>query len=674
MISQQLNVITSDIQTSVMQTRMCPVGTIFTRFNRVVREIARHLEKVVKLEIIGSEVELDKSIIEAIADPMTHLIRNAVDHGIEAPDKRRKAGKNPQGYLELSAFHQEGQVNIQIKDDGKGMDPKILKEKAIETNLITKEVAEVMPDREAFNLIFEAGFSTANTITDVSGRGVGMDVVKSSFQRLGGSVDISSIVGRGTTITIKLPLTLAIMPALIFSVEESFYAIPQVNIIEVVWLHGPEVYQSINLVDDKEIYWLRGKPIPLLRLSNILDIPKTYVEEMDERTLSDRRTQKTDRRKEGESGESRKDERRAGEVERRVSLENSLYIIVVRVGNERVGLAVDKVIDTEELVVKPLHDQLKDCGAFAGTAVLGDSRIAMILDIAAISQLGALQFANVGGNVAGSRTAKDEQQTVLLFDIGGEELFALPLCLINRVQEIHRNEIKIANDREYLDFRGQLIPLIRPEAAVPAFTSVYQEDCIFLIIPKCRKPIGIVVANILDTVELDCQIDSDTIHQETIIGSRFINGKLALFMDAFSLIEKVEPNWFLADKVGGQSLMNILLVEDSVFYQTLFSSYLRGSGVSIITASNGVEALELMEKNAFDGVISDIEMPGMDGFEFARIVRKNKQFRDLPLLAISAAEEAVMRPLAIESGFNDFKSKLIPEELLETLKSFVHVK
>ncbi|MFC1586528.1 chemotaxis protein CheW [Fibrobacterota bacterium] len=638
---------------------------VLSKFTRIVREMSRSLGKDIRLDILGTEVELDKSIIETISDPMTHLVRNAVDHGIETPEERRAMGKNPQGNLLIRAFHQDGQVHIKIKDDGRGMDPGLLRRKAVEKGIITSEQADSMNERDTFNLVFEAGLSTAEKVTQISGRGVGMDVVKTGFQKLGGSIELSSRPGEGTTITVKLPLTLAIMPALIVSVEDNCYAIPQLNIHEVVWLHGADTWQSIHDVDGKEILWLRDKPIPLLRLSELLEIKKTFTNPDTGEKLPDPRSQSCDRR---QASAQPKNEFRKGLVERRVSEDNSVSIVIVRLGSERMGVIADKVVDTEELVVKPFHERLKDCNVFTGTAVLGDSRIAMILDIESLARLGSIEFEKLEHGASLSRSPGDEEQAVILFDIGGREQFAVPLYLISRVQEISTSEIQIAKQREYLDFRDKLIPLVRPECAIPAFEAGYRQDCVNVIIPRGRRPIGILAANILDTVEMKCCPDPGNFNQPGILGSQLIEGKLTLFLDIFSLISQVEPGWF-TEGIGSGAL-RLLLVDDTPFYQSMLSSYLQGVGVETTVAGNGREALELMQQSAFNAVISDLDMPVMDGLEFIRHIRKDQRFKDLPVLAISSYENDAMRSRALDNGFDDFRSKLVPEELLNTIISF----
>ncbi len=661
--NQQLNIVTSELQNSIMQTRMQPVGNVFNKFTRIVRDLAKKTGKEVDIVIEGSEVELDKSIIETINDPLTHLIRNSVDHGIESPQERQKKKKSLTGKVCLSAFHRAGQVNIQIVDDGKGLNPAVLKQVALNKKIITKAQADAMSDRDSFNLIFEPGFSTAAAVTEVSGRGVGMDVVKTSIQKLGGAIDIISKVDQGTTMTIMLPLTLAIMPALIVSVESVCFAIPQTNIIEVVWIYGESVFQSIKMVDNCEVYALRGRLLPLLRLSKVLQIEKTYQEEPIAEIKLDRRIQGPDRRQNELEGHDRV---RMGPLDRRQSLSNNLYVIILRHGNEKFGLIVDTLVDTEEIVVKPLHEQLKKCKAYAGTTVMGDGRIAMILDIMALSEIGELHINDIHKQSLHAKSSLEDRQTMILFDIGGEEQFVIPLCLITRVEEIHTSQLQKINNRDYFNFREKIIPIIRIEQGVTELKSSY-DDCRYIIIPKGQNPIGIMVAHIQDTLDVLCKIDSTTIYHKGIFGSQLINGKITLFLDSIAVIEAVEPGWFLDKDTGRGKGKNILCIDDSVFYQKLITSYLRSGAMEVTLASNGQEALDVLSKQSFDGVVCDLEMPIMDGFEFVEHFRANPKFTKIPLLAISAGDENVLHGRSLDCGFDDFKPKSNLEGLLETI-------
>ena len=667
-IAQRLNVVTSELQAKIMQTRMRPVGVVFTKFNRLVRDLALSLGKEVELEITGSEVELDKNIIEAINDPLTHLVRNAVDHGLEPPDERASAGKPRVGKLLLGAYHQAGQVNIRITDDGRGMDPDVLKEAALHRGMINREQAAAMTTRDAFDLIFRPGFSMAREVSDLSGRGVGMDVVQSTLKNLSGVIDIASEVGRGTTFTIKLPLTLAIVPALIVAVEGTCFAIHQINIEEVVWLHGQDVYQMIQRVDQQEVYWLRGKLLPILRLADVLGMEPTYQANGEDEPRSDRRRGESNRRVSQPDTEA--DERRDGRVDRRTSPRNSVYVVVVKLGSERFGLVVDTVIDTEEIVVKPLHAQLEGCGTFAGTAVLGDGRIAMVLDIAALVELSAPRLTKDEAPVVASSSSMRNQQTILLFDIGGRETFAVPLSLIARVEEVSAERIQWANDRGYLDFRESIMPLVHIEEVDPSFRSSYRDELLYVLVPRIDRPIGVVAANILDTANTSVEVDSTTIVRDGVVGTAIVNGRLTLFLDLFRVVELAQPGWVGRARSTGRAARRVLLVEDSAFYAALVIPQLRKAGLDVVHAVNGAEGLQRLASEQVDVVISDIEMPVMDGFELARRARADRKLAGLPMIAMSAMHDETVVGKAHKAGFNAFESKRDQHTLIDRLLSF----
>ena len=343
-VAARLDQVTSELQEAIMQTRMQAVGTVFSKFPRIVRDLSNQLGKQCQLVLEGEDVELDKSVIEAIGDPLTHLIRNAVDHGIEQPDVRIKAAKPAAGTIVLRAFHQAGKVNIAISDDGAGINVSKLKAKAVAQGIIRPEQAANMSDREALRLVFHPGFSLKEKVTEISGRGVGMDVVKTNIEKLGGVVGIDSEVGRGTTIDVRLPLTLAIIPSLIVRCGENYFAIPQTSISELVRIKAAEASEKIERIKQAEVFRLRGKLLPLARLDAALAI-------------------KREKEKPAEA----------------------LYIIVVEAGHLQYGLVVDEVHDSEEIVVKPLGRHMQDCRCLAGATILGDGRVALILDVVGIA-------------------------------------------------------------------------------------------------------------------------------------------------------------------------------------------------------------------------------------------------------------------------------------------------
>ncbi len=342
---QRLDLITSELQEGVMRTRMQPIGTIWNKFPRVVRDLARECGKKVDLIMDGEETELDRTLIEAIRDPLTHLVRNAVDHGFEKPEARLLSGKSETGQLFLRAFHEGGQVIIEIADDGGGIDPQRIVRRAMERNLITAAQATQISQGEIIDLLFRPGFSTAEIVTNVSGRGVGMDVVKNNIEKINGTIDIQSQVGKGSTIQIKIPLTLAIIPALIIRCAGDRYAIPQASLLELVRLEGDAAGAKIETIQGAPVYRLRGKLLPLVYLHEALP---------------------------HEDGTSKQPARKGNHV---------VNIVVLQADGRQFGLVVEHVLDTEEIVVKPLGKQVKDIAEFSGATIMGDGNVALILDV-----------------------------------------------------------------------------------------------------------------------------------------------------------------------------------------------------------------------------------------------------------------------------------------------------
>jgi two-component system chemotaxis sensor kinase CheA len=397
---QRLNLLTTELQAGVMKTRMQPINTIWSKFPRVVRDLAVACHKQARLEMEGQETELDKSIIESIRDPLTHLIRNAVDHGLETPEVRQAQGKTPEGRLMLHAFHEGGKVIIEIADDGCGIDPRRVRAKAIQSKLVTAEQADRLTDRELVNLVFLPGFSTADQVTQFSGRGVGMDVVRTNVEKIGGAVTIESRLGRGTTVQMKIPLTLAIIPALTITSVGDRYAIPQVSLLELVRLEGEQAHRGIELIHGAPVYRLRGNLLPLVYLNRQL---------------------------ESDSSRNRIPE----------TVDGAINIVVLQADDRQFGLVVDAIHDTEEIVVKPLQKQIKSISVFAGATIMGDGRVALILDV-----LGLAQRANVVSGVrerslsektASAAEKAADRQTVLLFATHDGGRMAIPLSLVARL-------------------------------------------------------------------------------------------------------------------------------------------------------------------------------------------------------------------------------------------------
>jgi two-component system chemotaxis sensor kinase CheA len=468
--AQRLSLITTELQEGVMKTRMQPIGIVFGRFPRVVRDVAQQLGKRVKIEIEGAETELDRSILEAIKDPLTHIVRNSIDHGIEGPGDRENSGKPAEGTLRLRAFHEGGQVNIEISDDGRGIDPERIKRKALEKGLITPQAAAMMSAKELVHLIFLPGFSTAEAVTNISGRGVGMDVVRTNIERIGGTVDLSGLPGKGTVTRIKIPLTLAIIPALIVGCHEQRYAIPQVNLVELLRLEGPEGRAKIEHIHGTPVYRLRGELLPLTFLGNELW--------------------------------------NTGEEIRPPEGDDSLSIVVLTADGHPFGLVVDEVRDTVEIVVKPLSKHLKGIPVFAGATILGDGKVSLILDVMGLAQKANI-FSGGAAVTAGSGVKEDAQDgsvEILLCRGPDDARWAIPLSVVSRLEEIDPATIEHTGSLAVVQYRDTLLPLIRisdilPERRIVARTNLQPGEKIPVVVHDTGgQPVGLMVDAIVDII------------------------------------------------------------------------------------------------------------------------------------------------------------------------------
>jgi len=515
--SQRLNLLTTELQEGVMKTRMQPIGNVWSKFPRTVRDVAVSCGKKVRIEMEGKETELDKTIIEAIKDPLTHIVRNSVDHGIEAPQQRLAVGKPVEGTLRLRAYHEGGQVNIEISDDGAGLDLDKIKRKALEKGLISSDQASRMSEREAANLIFLPGLSTAEKVTNVSGRGVGMDVVRTNIDKIGGSVDVQTKLARGTTVRMKIPLTLAIIPALLVTNRGDRYAIPQISLLELVRLEGEDAQKRLESVQGAPVYRLRGRLLPLVYLDRELR-PEAA----------------------GESGKS-----------------SVVNIVVLQADDRQFGLVVDEITDTEEIVVKPLGKQLKGIRSFAGSTIMGDGRVALILDV-----LGLAQSANVvGGNheraVAekelGAVASNGEKQTMLLFQCGSEGRMAMDLSLVARLEEFKSESIEKAGEQMVVQYRGEIMPLIRISEALHLPEQERTGDRTgktqVVVFSEDGRSVGLVVDRIVDIVE-ETVIRQRPSKREGLFGSAVIQQKVTDLLDVHSLIRGAIPDFFESELIG----------------------------------------------------------------------------------------------------------------------------
>ena len=667
--AQKLDMVTSELQECVMRTRMQPVGTLFNRFNRVVRDLGKKLKKEIRLEIMGGEVELDKSILEGLSDPLTHMIRNACDHGIEEPDVRRRADKPEAGNISLRAWHESGQVHIEVRDDGKGIDPAVIRKKVLEKELKTEKELASLSDKEILNLILLPGFTTAERVSDVSGRGVGMDVVRSNIEKIAGNLELDSVRGKGSAVRLQLPLTLAIIPSLIVRAGAYRYAIPQVNLEELVTLYNEEVYERIENARGREVFRLREQLLPMLRLTEILDRKGSFGEaDLADISLKYRERQK----KAVEEFLKRKAESKWGDEKFR----QSLTFAVLKAGAAKFGLIVDEVIGTEEIVVKSMHSYLKDLDCYAGATVMGDGRVALILDVVGLANHGNAQVDSreeVADSPA-SGEAVDAMQSILTFRYGNKEQFGISLNMVSRIERIDRNRVEEIGEKEFVTIDGVSTRILRLDRLLNVSPFDEKKDT-YLLLPKMtQKPYGILISAIEDS--LDCEVELNTVsHVEPgLLGTSLIKGRLTLFVDLFKLIEKAEGQWSrksagpdasVAEQTG--IAKRILLVEDVMFFRTLVKGYLKSAGYEVVTAENGKVGLEELKNRDFDLIVSDIEMPVMDGFEFIGAVRNILNNRITPALALTALDSETDIKRIREAGFDIYEEKIDRDRLLSSV-------
>jgi two-component system chemotaxis sensor kinase CheA len=687
-IASRLDQVTSELQESIMQTRMQPVGTVFGKFPRIVRDLSSKLGKQCELSVDGNEVELDKSICEAIGDPLTHLVRNSVDHGIELPEQRTAAGKPATGRIELRAFHQAGKVNITITDDGAGINVDKVKQKAVENGLLTPDQAREMGPREACQLIFAAGFSTADAVTDVSGRGVGMDVVRTNIEKLGGTVEIDSQMGRGTTMHVKLPLTLAIIPSLVVRCGTERFAVPQVNVCELVRIKATEVAQRIERVKGAEVLRLRGNLLPLVRLSTALGIESQYTDPLTTAPQSEQRVNIADRRtpdladvaaEEGAEGAAPApeptNEQRATPDRRGDTVPGAINVVVVEAGKLRYGMIVDGLHDSEEIVVKPLGRHLKDCNHLAGATILGDGHVALIIDVAGVASRAALSV--VEDPTARSTDADggldDERQALLLFTNAPNEQFGIPMALIARIERIRVEQIDTVGGAEVLQYRGTTLPLIGLENHIKADPRPASEHYFVAVFHNAGREVGLIVPHLIDIRQVPGNLDKTTFCEPGVLGSAIVDGKTTRLVDILTLTRQAHPEWFGKEAEAGSAsgaALRILFAEDSDFFRKQVTSFLENDGYEVVPCEDGAVAWETLQNSEtrFDIVLTDIEMPELDGLGLARHIRADSRFAGLPIVAVTSLAGDEDQQRGHEAGIDEYQVKLDRELLLGTLR------
>lgn len=650
---QQLDVVTTEMQDVIMKTRMQPVGHVLTKVPRMVRDLAKKLGKQIEVILVGKDVELDKTLLEGLADPLTHMVRNSCDHGIETIEKREAKGKSGQGTLTIRACHEGGQILIEIKDDGAGIDPAIIGGKAVEKGMVTQDQLAAMTDKEITQLIMMPGFSTAETISDVSGRGVGMDVVRSSLEKMGGTLEINSILGEGTQMMIRLPLTLAIIQSLVVEASDRRFALPQVNLEEMVCLYDRDVVEKIDNVNGQEIYRLRDQLLPLVRLRDLLETSDPYDENIRSTIASKYR------REQDELYEKAGDEK----------VLQSLYIAVVRSGLGRFGLIIDAVSNTEEIVVKPMHPYLDSVKIYSGATVLGDGSCALIIDPDGISRHCGVGLANAQAPKESEKAAVEESHSALIFRWGAEEYYAVFLPMIRHIERIKLADIQKVGDKDYITIEGQSVLLICLDQHLNVSKAEMKEE-MYILLPKyTRAPFGILVSSLEDIVQVSAEIHADTAPEDGFLGSLIVNDKMTLFIDVYRVLESAMPHvpHEVSTNSAPDSKIKVLYAEDSLMFRQIVSGYLKEDGYEIDTAPDGAEALKMLKAGDYDFLLSDLEMPEMGGLELIAEVRKLEKFAHIPAVALTSLQGDEARQKGFDAGFDRYENKIQRDPLLATI-------
>jgi len=663
---QRLSNVTGELQGAVMETRMQPIGNAWQKLPRIIRDLSKDLNKKIDLEMVGADTELDRQVLDLIKDPLTHMVRNSADHGLETAEERLASGKSEKGRVTLRAYHEGGHIIIEIEDDGRGLNLERIKQKVASNGLATEAELEKLTEQQICRFIFHPGLSTAAEVTSVSGRGVGMDVVRTNIELIGGTIDLRTAVGKGSTFTIKIPLTLAIVSALIVESAGERFAIPQLAVVELVRAKADSEHR-IEHINKTPVLRLRNHLLPLVFMDDLLQLERVVPEavEQDPDVIVD-----------GDAEEIEAANSNPTPV-RRTSENEEAFIVVTHVGDQQFGIVVDSVFDTEEIVVKPAASILRDITMFSGNTILGDGSVIMIVDPNGIAQSIASELSDAGDQEnadADTSNGSDGEMSLLVFRAGSEEPKAVPLSLVTRLEEFDVADLEHSNNQSLIQYRGKLMPIINVAETAALKTDGRQPVLVFT---EDDRSIGLAVDEIVDIVtdQLNVELTSE---MPGMMGSAIVRGKATEVLDVGHYLTQVFEDWFRKEGPAGVPEAygkKVLLVDDSSFFRAIVRPMLSMAGYDVTEMTSGADALALREKGKeFDVIISDIEMPGMDGFEFAAAVKGDSTWADTPLVALSAHGTAEDLSRGREAGFDDYVAKFDRDGLVQVVNEIVTCK
>ena len=624
---QQLSQITTELQDGVMKTRMQPISNAWAKFPRLIRDMSHELGKKIELKMVGENTELDRQLLEMIKDPLTHMVRNSCDHGLEPAAERKAAGKPETGTVTLSAYHEGGHIIIEIADDGRGIPIERVRRKILENRLATEEDLATMSHDQILQFIFRAGFSTAEKVTSVSGRGVGMDVVRTNIEKIGGTIDLKSIQGKGSTFHIKIPLTLAIVSVLLVEAGGQSFGLPQLNVMELVRVDASSEF-TIESINQSRILRLRDKLLPLVTLTDLLGLPPAIKSPAVA----------------GEGGDA------------------GTYIVVTRAGASDFGVIVDAIHDTEEIVVKPVTHLLDAVDIYSGNTILGDGSVIMILDPNGIARaIGDLDLGGQVGDVEKRGFSTERTGSFLLFDTGDASPKAVPLELVARLEEVKLAEIEQSAGHPVVQYRGELMRLVTlPGCEFPKGSAGLIPVIVF---HYDSKIVGLAVQTIADIVTAPTSLKLSST-QSQYLGSMVIAEKTTDVVDVGFILKEIASDvtnmTATLERVDG---VELLMAEDSIFFRNMAEPFLRALGYRVTSVHDGAAALEVLQKRSFDVIVTDIEMPEMDGYELAQHIRSDVRYQSVPIIGFSSTAGDLARQKALQCGMQDMILKTNREAL-----------